>query len=87
MRKIVDSYITRKGELRAIYSTGGSKVKHKDIELNGIYEINYKLGGKESFLRGKIVGWTDEYRTIFFRTETNEIGVPINNITAYVRKE
>jgi len=87
MRKIVDSYVTRKGELRAIYSTGGSKFKHKDIELKGIYEINYKLGGKESFLKGQIIGWTEEYRTIFFKVDGKEIGVPINNITAYVRKE
>ena len=87
MRKIIDSYVTRKGELKAIYSTGGSKLKHKEIEQYGVYEINYKLGGKEAFLKGKLMGWTDEFRTLFFKVDGKEIGVPINNITAYVRKE
>lgn len=87
MRKIIDSVVTRKGELRAIYSVGGSNFKIKDAEVGGVYEIVYKLGHKEAYFKGKLVGWTDSHRTLFFKVENKEVGVPIFNIIRYVRKE
>lgn len=86
MRKIIDSVVTRQGDLRAIYSVGGSKFKTRDAEVGGIYEVTYRLGNKEAYLKGKLVGWTENHRTLFFKVDDKEIGVPIFNIYNYVRK-
>jgi hypothetical protein len=50
MRKIVDSYTTRHGELRAIYSVATANLKHRDIEIGAVYELEYRLGKQVLFL-------------------------------------
>lgn len=87
MRKIVGQYTTRHGELRAIYSVANSIFKHKDIELGGKFDIQYKLGNKDTYLSGVLELATEGNRTLFFKTtEGKSIGIPIMSIVKYIRK-
>jgi len=87
MRKIVGQYTTRHGELRAIYSVANSVFKHKDIELGGKFDIQYKLGNKDAYLSGVLELATEGNRTLFFKTtEGKSIGIPIMSIVKYIRK-
>jgi hypothetical protein len=87
MRKIVGQYTTRHGELRAIYSVANSIFKHKDIELGGKFDIQYKLGNKDAYLSGVLELATEGNRTLFFKTnEGKSIGIPIMSIVKYIRK-
>lgn len=87
MRKIVGQYMTRHGELRAIYSVANSIFKHKDIILGSKFDIQYKLGNKDAYLSGVLELATEGNRTLFFKTtEGKSIGVPIMSIFKYIKK-
>lgn len=89
MRKIVGQYTTKNGELRAIYSTKESVLKHRDIEIGAIYEIAYRLGTGDSYLKSELIMHTDDFRTLFFRhpdPSRKLIGIPLMNILKYVKK-
>lgn len=89
MRKIVDSYTTRHGELKAIYSVATASLKHRDIEPGAVYEIEYRLGNQVVFLKAELDYATEGNRTLFFKhpdPERRLIGIPIMNIIAYVKK-
>ena len=89
MRKIVDSYTTRHGELKAIYSVATANLKHRDIEMGALYEIEYRLGNQVVFLKSELDHVTDGNRTLFFKhpdPERRLIGIPIMSIIRYVKK-
>lgn len=89
MRKIVGQYTTRNGELRAIYSVKESAMKHRDVEIGATYEIAYKLGRFEGYLKSILVQVTDDNRTLFFKhpdPSRGLIGIPIMNVIKYVKK-
>jgi hypothetical protein len=80
MRKIVDSYTTRHGELKAIYSVATANLKHRDVEIGSVYELEYRLGNQVMFLKGELDHATDGNRTLFFKhpdPERKYIGIPI----------
>jgi len=89
MRKIVGQYTTRNGELKAIYSVKDSAMKHRDIEIGATYEIAYKLGRFEGYLKSILVQVTDDNRTLFFKhpdPARHLIGIPVMNVIKYVKK-
>jgi hypothetical protein len=89
MRKIVDSYTTRHGELKAIYSVATSSIKHRDIEIGALYELEYRLGNQVMFLKGELDQATEGNRTLFFKhpdPDRKLIGIPVMSIIRYVKK-
>jgi len=48
-------------------ATKESVLKHRDIEIGAIYEIAYKLGNGDSYLKSELIMHTDDFRTLFFR--------------------
>jgi hypothetical protein len=89
MRKIVDSYTTRHGELKAIYSVATANLKHRDVEIGSVYELEYRLGNQVMFMKGELDHATEGNRTLFFKhpdVDRKLIGIPIMSIIRYVRK-
>jgi membrane-bound lytic murein transglycosylase MltF len=89
MRKIVGQYTTTRGELKAIYDVSKSVMRHKDIEIGCEYELAYKLGRFDAYLKATLVLVTDDNRTLFFKNperENNLIGIPIMNVLKYYKK-
>jgi len=90
MRKIVGQYITRHGELKAIFAVSHAVMKQREIIVGERYEIAYKLGNNVGYLESKLVQVTDDYRTLFFEnpdvTKTKRIGIPLNSILKFYLK-
>jgi len=89
MRKIVGQYITRNGELKAIYGVQSSVMRPRDIIVGESYEIAYRLPYSVGYLNAKLKFYTDDYRTLFFENPTNPnrtIGIPIMSILKFYLK-
>lgn len=89
MRKIVGQYITKNGELKAIYSVHGATMRPKDILFGHYYEIAYTLGRGTAYLNAKLISSTDDFRTLFFQNPDNPnktIGIPIMSIKRFYLK-
>ena len=90
MKKIVGQYITRHGELKAIFAVSHSVMKPREIIIGERYEIAYRLGNNVGYLEAKLVEVTDNFRTLFFENpdplKTKKIGIPLNSILKYYLK-
>jgi len=89
MRKVISTYISRHGNPVAIYSTYGTIFRSKDIELGATYELAYKLGRGDAYLKAELIMVTENNRTLFFKNPDDEdklIGIPTMNIIKYYKK-
>ncbi len=89
MRRVISTYISRHGNPVAIYAIHGAAMRNKEIEVGAIYEIVYRLGLGDNYLKAELIMATDDNRTLFFRNPTEPtkaIGVPVMNILKYVKK-
>lgn len=89
MRRVLSTYISRHGNPVAIYAIQGSVMRNKEVEIGATYEIVYRLGLGDNYLKAELTEVTDDYRTLFFRNPENpikRIGIPIMNILKYVKK-
>lgn len=89
MRRVISTYISRHGNPVAIYAIQGAVMRNKEVEVGSIYEMVYRLGIGDSYLKAELIMVTDDNRTLFFRNPdepTKTIGIPIMNIIKFVKK-
>lgn len=89
MRRVISTYISRHGNPVAIYAIQGAVMRNKEVEVGSIYEMVYRLGIGDNYLKAELIMATDDNRTLFFRNPnepTKAIGVPIMNIIKFVKK-
>lgn len=89
MKKIVGQYITRHGELKAIFAVSHSVMKPREIIIGERYEMAYRLGNSVAYLEAELDEVTDDYRTLFFKNPDatkKRIGIPLNSIIKFYLK-
>lgn len=89
MRRVISTYISRHGNPVAIYAIQGAVMRNKEVEVGATYEMVYRLGIGDNYLKAELIMVTDDNRTLFFRNPENPIkaiGVPIMNILKFVKK-